>query len=100
MFIIAVLIAISIVMYIYYKVSILKTKDTLSQKYINGKAKICLGGFLIFFGINQYMAYQVKFVLIISIIFIALGILQAVDGYKRAKHYRSEWRRLHPEEVK
>lgn len=97
MFIFAILIVVSIVMYIYYKVTILKTKDTLSQKYINAKAKICLGGFLVFFAVNQYLAYQVKFVLIISLVFLVLGIMQLVDGFKRAKHYKGEWRRIHTE---
>ncbi len=96
MFIIALFIMLSIVLYIYYKVSILKTKDGLSQKYINAKARICLGSFLIFFGINQYIAYQTKLVLLISIVFVVLGALQATDGFKEAKHYKKEWQRLHP----
>lgn len=85
-------------MYIYYKVAILKTKDTLVQKYQNAKARIFLGIFLISFAINQYLAAQMKVILIISIIFIFLGVLQLIDGYKQAKHYRNEWRRLHPEQ--
>src|SRR5699024_10891368 len=97
MVIIAILIVLSIVMYVYYKVTILKTKDSLSLKYINAKTKMCLGSFLIVFAINQYIAYQVKFVLIISLIFFVLGIMQIVDGIKRAKHYKGEWNRLHPE---
>jgi len=98
MFIIALFIIFSVVLYIYYKVSILKTKDSLSQKYINAKARICLGSFLIFYSINQYLAYQTKFILMISLIFFVLGSLQLVDGYKEAKHYKNEWRRLHPEQ--
>jgi hypothetical protein len=100
MFIIAILIMISIVMYIYYKIAILKTKDTLSQKLINGKSRVCLGSFLTFFGINQYLAYQTKFILIVSIIFIILGLIQLVDGFKVAKHYKKEWDRLYPKEAK
>lgn len=98
MLIFAFFIIISIVLYIYYKVAILKTKEILIQKYYNAKARIFLGSFLIFFGINQYIAIQMKLVLIISIIFFILGIMQVVDGYKQAKHYRNEWRRLNPEQ--
>ncbi len=97
MFIFAILIMISIVLYIYYKVAILKTKDKLSQKYINAKSRIFLGTFLIFFGINQYIAYQTKLILFISIVFLFLGVIQAIDGFKEAKHYRNEWKRLNPE---
>lgn len=98
MFVIALLIMLTVVFYIYYKVSILRTKDSLLQKYTNAKSRICLGGFLFFFAINQYLAYQQKFVLIISLIFFVLGIMQVVDGWKEAKHYRKEWRRLYPSE--
>ena len=97
MFIFAILIMISIVLYIYYKVAILKTKDKLSQKYINAKSRIFLGTFLIFFGINQYIAYQTKLILFISVVFLFLGVIQAIDGFKEAKHYRNEWKRLNPE---
>lgn len=97
MFIFALLIMISIVLYIYYKVAILKTKDKLSQKYINAKSRIFLGTFLIFFGINQYIAFQTKLFLFISIVFIFLGVIQSIDGYKEAKHYRNEWKRLNPD---
>lgn len=98
MFIFAIFITISVVMYLYYKVAILKTKEILTQKYYNAMARIFLGTFLISFAINQYIAYQIKVVLVISIIFLFLGIMQLVDGFKQAKHYRSEWRRLNAEQ--
>lgn len=97
MLIFAFIIIISIVMYIYYKVAILKTKDSLTQKYMNAKSRIFLGSFLVFFGINQYLAYQTKIILLISLVFVILGAIQMFDGYKEAKHYRNEWKRLHPD---
>lgn len=97
MFIFAALIIISIVLYLYYKVAILRTKDTLTQRYMNEKARIYLGVFLISFGINQYIFYQTRLVLFISIVFILLGIYQMYHGFKAAKHYRNEWRRLNPD---
>lgn len=99
MLIVAILILISIVFYIYYKVSILKEKDSLTQRYINAKSRICLGGFVFFFGINQYLAIPTKLVLFISIVFLILGAYQMFDGFKEAKHYRNEWKRLHPDEA-
>lgn len=98
MFIFAAIIVISVVLYIYYKVAILKTKEILTQKYYNAMARIFLGTFLISFAINQYLAAQIKVVLLISIVFVILGVIQVVAGYRRAKHYRSEWRRLNPEQ--
>lgn len=96
MLIFALIIAVSIVMYIYYKVMILRTKDELNQKYMNAKARIFLGSFIFFFGINQYIAYQTRFILFISLVFFALGLMQMVYGFKAAKHYRNEHKRLYP----
>ena len=96
MIIFPIVIVISIVLYIYYKVSILRTKDGLTQLYFNAKSRICLGTFIIFFGINQYLYYQSKFALIISLVFLLLGVLQINRGAKEVIHYRKEWRRLNP----
>lgn len=94
MLIFAIIIIISIVLYIYYKVAILRTKDELTQVYFNAKARFFLGSFIFSFGVNQYIAYQTRFILFISIIFVLLGSLQMVYGFREAKHYRSEWKRL------
>lgn len=96
MLIVAFLIMASLVLFIYYKVTILRTKDELSQKYINAKARICLGGFIFFYGINQYIAVPTKIILFVSLIFLVLGGYQIYDGFKEAKHYRNEWKRLNP----
>jgi|SRR5690625_3331415 len=96
MIIFPILIIVSIVLYIYYKVAILRTRDSLTQLYFNAKSRICLGCFVLLFGINQYLFYETKLSLIIGIIFLVLGILQANRGVREAKHYRKEWRRLNP----
>lgn len=90
-------IIVAVVLYIYYKVAILRTKDELTQHYFNAKSRICLGVFMIFFGIQQYLFYQTKIALFITIVFIGLGALQLNHGVKETRHYRKEWRRLNPE---
>lgn len=87
-------IAMSVVLYIYYKVMILKTGDELTQLYYNAKAKTFLGVFILFFGITMYIYYQTKFVLFVSIIFAVLGIMQLIRGLRETKHYKNEWKRL------
>lgn len=96
MFIFAVLIIVSIVFFVYYKVAILRTKDGLTQRYFNAKSRVSLGVFLISFGINQYIAYQTTLVLFVSIVFVALGGYLAVYGFKESRHYKNEYRRLNP----
>lgn len=95
MFIFAVFMIVSIVLFIYYKVAILKEKEKLVQVYLNAKSKVCLGTFILFFGINQYISYQTRLSLFIGLIFVVLGFAQALRGFKEAKHYKSEWKRLH-----
>lgn len=96
LFIFPVIIVLSAVLYVYYKVAILKTKDKLTQAYYNAKSRVCLGGFVLFFGINQYIFYQTKISLLIGILFVLLGSLQTYYGLKEVKHYRKEWQRLNP----
>jgi uncharacterized membrane protein len=96
MIILPILIVLSLVLYVYYKVAILKSKDGLTQHYFNARSKICLGSFVFCFGINQYFFYLTRISLFIGIIFIFLGMYQMYDGFKRNKHYRNEWKRLNP----
>lgn len=94
MVIFPIIIVLSLVLYIYFKVEIFRSKDGLEQAYSNAKSRICLGTFVLFFGINQYVFYQSRFSLFIGIIFIVLGGLQIVVGWKAVKHYRNELIRL------
>ncbi|MEC5421944.1 YtpI family protein [Virgibacillus sp. C22-A2] len=96
MFIFSIIIAISIVLYVYYKVAIIKSEDKLTQAYFNAKSRICLGSFVFFFGANQYLLYQTQISLFIGIIFLLLGGIQIYRGLKEVKHYRKEWKRLNP----
>lgn len=94
MVVFTILAVISVVLYIYYKVSILKTKDPLTQVYFNSKSKIFLGSFIFSFGVNQYLIYGTKLSLLIGIAFVVLGSLQMIRGFKETKHYRNEWKKL------
>ncbi|HIS29831.1 MAG TPA: YtpI family protein [Candidatus Avamphibacillus intestinigallinarum] len=97
MFIFSVIMIVTLVLYVYYKVQIIKEKERLLQVYINAKSRICLGTFVLLFGLNQYILYQSKLSLYIMLVFILLGGAQAVRGFKEAKHYRKEWKRIHAE---
>ncbi|SDK43124.1 YtpI family protein [Sediminibacillus albus] len=94
-----IVIIISLILYVYYKVAILKSNDTLNQLYMNAKGKISLGVFIGFFGINQYLYYQTQLALYIGIVFLILGAMQFLDGFKRAKHYRKEQKKLDTKSV-
>ncbi|MFC3040106.1 YtpI family protein [Virgibacillus xinjiangensis] len=94
MVIFPIIIVVSIVLYIYYKVAILKTKDGLEQAYYNARSRICLGTFILAFAINQYVFYQTRISLFIGIVFLVLGGMQFWRGWKEVGHYRKEWKRI------
>ncbi|MFB4166712.1 YtpI family protein [Virgibacillus sp. JSM 102003] len=94
MIIFPIIIVLSLVFYVYYKVAIVKTGDKLTQAYLNAKSRICLGSFLFFFGINQYIFYQTQISLFIGIVFLILGGLQLNLGFRETKHYSKEWKRI------
>lgn len=95
MIIFPIIIVLSLVLWVYYKVAILTSKDSLTQAYFNAKSRICLGSLVFFFGINQYIFYQTKLSLFVGIVFLILGGMQLMRGFKETMHYRKEWRRLH-----
>ncbi|WP_099158754.1 YtpI family protein [Virgibacillus ndiopensis] len=97
MVIIPIIITLSLVLYVYYKVAILRSKDKLTQSYFNAKSRICLGSFVFFFAINQYIFYETKLSLFIGIVLLILGAMQLNLGFKETKHYRNEWKRLNPD---
>jgi Flp pilus assembly protein TadB len=99
MIIFPIVIVVSAVLWVYYKVAIVRNKgDGLTQSYFNAKSRICLGTFISFFGVNQYLFYLTQLALFIALIFLALGVLQIYVGFKEARHYKKEYRRLYPTE--
>jgi len=94
MLIFALLIVISVVLYIYYKVAILKSNDRLTQEYYQAKSRMALGSFIVAFGINQYLLYQTRLTLFIGIVFLLLGVMQLHVGIRDARFFRKEYRRL------
>lgn len=83
-----ILIVISIVVYFFYKVKAFRTKRVIEKNWINTKASIALGSFLVFFGINQiFLRYDSVITLVVSIIFILLGLANVILGYKAYRHY-------------
>ncbi|MDL4840674.1 YtpI family protein [Aquibacillus rhizosphaerae] len=90
MVIFPIVIVISLILYVYYKVAIIRSDDLLQQAFLNSKARIFLGTFISFFGINQYLFYQTRFSLYVTIVFVFLGAIQMYGGFKRVVHYRNE----------
>ncbi|UOQ86281.1 YtpI family protein [Gracilibacillus salinarum] len=86
-----IIIIVSFFMYFYYKIMILRDRDPLQQEIKNAKARIALGVCISFFGINQYLFYQTRLALFITIVFLFFGVLQGTGGVKRWIHYKGEF---------
>ncbi|MFC4388229.1 YtpI family protein [Gracilibacillus marinus] len=80
----------SIIMYVYFKVMIIRSNDPLIQEITNAKARMSLGIFMIAFGVNQYVYYQTQIALFVTIAFLLIGFIQLIAGWKRYKHYTNE----------
>ncbi|WP_066194912.1 YtpI family protein [Gracilibacillus timonensis] len=93
MIVFPIVIILSIIIYVYYKFSLLRESDPLIQEIKNAKARIVLGIFMSMFGINQYLFYQTQIALFITIIFLFFGIVQGYGGIKRYLHYKKELRK-------
>lgn len=95
MFILPVIVIVSIILYIYYKVAILKTREVIMQLYYNGRARMALGTFILSAGITLYVFYQSKLSIFIAIVFTLLGILQFIRGFNESRHYQKEYEKTH-----
>jgi succinate-acetate transporter protein len=82
-----ILIVISISFYLYFKVKAVRTKAPYEKQWRNTKASITLGAFLTFFGINQIVQPRSTVEVVISIIFIILGLINISLGIKAYKYY-------------
>lgn len=82
-----ILIVVSLSFYLYFKVKAVRAKAPYEKQWRNTKASIALGTFLMFFGINQILQPRSTVEVVISIIFIVLGIINISLGIKAYKHY-------------
>ncbi|PWA11125.1 hypothetical protein DCC39_09810 [Pueribacillus theae] len=84
----AILIVISIMFYFFYKVKSFRTKAPAEKSWINTKANIAIGNFLLFFGLNQiFIYYNSTITIIVGSVFILLGLANIILGYRAYRYY-------------
>ncbi|MGP6197365.1 YtpI family protein [Priestia megaterium] len=83
-----ILIVVSFVFYMYLKVKYVRSKRPMERKWISSKSSICLGSFVLFFGINQWFIYETSLSLIIGILFVLFGSGSILAGIKAYKYYQ------------
>lgn len=73
--------------YFFYKVKEYRTKAPYEKRWVKSKANIALGVFLAVFGINQLINFRSTVELMISVVFLLLGLVNIWFGYKAYQHY-------------
>lgn len=83
--VLAFLIMLSIVFYVFYKVKFFRTKDGLQKGFYSSKSSITLGLFVFLFGLNQLLLFDTTTSKIVGIIFLLIGTLSFFQGIKAYK---------------
>lgn len=86
-FIFILAIVVSFVWYFYFKTKQFRTTLPIRKKWFAAKASICLGAFILFFGLNFLIVFPSTLTYVISAIFILLGGYFMYHNYKLSKHY-------------
>lgn len=81
------LIVLSLGIYLFYKIKMVRTKMPMEKKWISGKSSIALGAFVALFGFNQLFLFQTSVTYIIAAVFILVGLFSIWGGYKMYKFY-------------
>ncbi|MDO6656145.1 YtpI family protein [Anaerobacillus sp. 1_MG-2023] len=82
-----ILIVFSIVFYLFYRVKSVRHNGVATTQWLNSKASIALGLFLIFFAINTLTVSLSTVTVIVAAVFILLGLVNVTVGYKKYRHY-------------
>ncbi|WP_423407643.1 YtpI family protein [Heyndrickxia sp. MSNUG] len=81
------LIVLSFVFYIFYKMKYVRSKRPAERKWLSAKSSIALGLFVGLFGLNQVFLFQTTITYIVAAIFIIIGSMSIWSGVKAYKFY-------------
>ncbi|WP_046176688.1 YtpI family protein [Domibacillus indicus] len=86
-FFLVIVIVLSFVFYLFYKVQYTRSKRPMERKWLSAKSSMVLGLFVGVFGVNTLLIQQTATAYIIAAIFIVYGFASMIAGYKMYKHY-------------
>jgi uncharacterized membrane protein HdeD (DUF308 family) len=81
------LIVLSFVFYIFYKIKYVRSKRPAERKWLSAKSSIALGLFVGLFGLNQVFLFHTTITYIVAAIFIIIGSMSVWSGVKAYKFY-------------
>ncbi|MBB5172735.1 YtpI family protein [Texcoconibacillus texcoconensis] len=77
----------SLVLFAYYKIKQIRTKQPMSRQWQSTKGNIAVGVFLTAFGLDQIIYRQTTVAYIVGFSFIALGLVNLILGYRLYRYY-------------
>lgn len=83
----AIIIVISLALYIFYKAKFFRTRMPMEKRWISAKSGMALGTFVLFFGINQFFLQPGTTSIIVGIIFILLGGASIWAGFQNYRRF-------------
>ncbi|WML45646.1 YtpI family protein [Neobacillus sp. PS3-40] len=85
--VLVILIVILLAFYVFYKIKYVRSNRPVEKKWLSAKSRIVLGLLVCLFGVNQLFLFHTIVTYLIAAIFIILGGLSAISGFKIYKHY-------------
>ncbi len=85
--ILVLLIVLSFVFYIFYKIKYVRSNRPAERKWLSAKSSIALGLFVAMFGLNQLFLFHTTVTYIVGAIFIIIGLVSVWGGIKAYKFY-------------
>lgn len=85
--VLVILIGLAFLFYLFYKMKQFRSKRPAERKWHSSKASISLGFFVLLFGINQLFLFKTTTTYVVSAIFIVIGAINIIGGYKLFKYY-------------
>lgn len=82
-----ILIILSLVFFIYFRIRTWRIKEPFKKQWTLSKANIALGSFIFFFGLNRLILGPGTIVLIVCLVFIVYGAFIVYGGIRAYRHY-------------
>ncbi|MCD8508672.1 MAG: YtpI family protein [Bacillus sp. (in: Bacteria)] len=82
-----VLIIVSLVLFVYYKVQQAKSPGMMQKRWYSAKGSIAVGIFFISFGINAYNSLGSQVAAYVAVLFVGFGLVNVIFGTREYRRF-------------